>query len=78
VLWLGTGLAGGSVTASISGTVQDTSGAVIPKASVVAVNTQTGIQSSTQTNAEGFYSFPALAAGRYDIHIKATGFQEYG
>jgi len=45
---------------------------------VVAVNTQTGIQSSTQTNAEGFYSFPALAAGRYDIHIKATGFQEYG
>jgi hypothetical protein len=78
VLLLGTGLAWGSVTASISGTVMDASGAVIPRASVVAVNTQTGIQTSTQTNADGFYSFPALPAGHYDIHITATGFQEYG
>jgi Carboxypeptidase regulatory-like domain len=77
VFLLATGLAWGSVTASISGTVQDASGAVVPRASVVALNTQTGIQSSTQTNTDGFYSFPALPAGHYDVRITAPGFQEY-
>ncbi len=74
---LGTRLAWASVTASISGTVQDSSGAVVPGASVVAVNTQTGILSSTETNTDGFYSFPALPAGHYDVRITAAGFQEY-
>ena len=74
---LGTGFVWGSVTASISGTVTDASGAIIPGATVVAVNTETNIQNSTQTNADGFYSFPALPAGHYEVEIKANGFQQY-
>jgi hypothetical protein len=66
-----------SITGSISGTVTDPTGAVVPGATVVAYNTETGIQNSTQTNAQGFYSFPALAAGHYEVRIRATGFQEY-
>jgi hypothetical protein len=67
----------GGVTGSISGTVMDSSGAVITGAAVVAVNTETNIRSSTQTNAEGFYSFPALPPGHYEVQIKASGFQQY-
>ncbi|MGA3164825.1 MAG: carboxypeptidase regulatory-like domain-containing protein [Terriglobia bacterium] len=77
LLLLGTGLVWGGITASISGTVTDPTGAVIPGAAVTAHNTETGIDNSTQTNAQGFYSFPALPAGKYELTIKATGFQEY-
>jgi hypothetical protein len=77
LLLLGTGLVWGGITASISGTVTDPTGAVIPGAAVTAHNTETGIVSATQTNAQGFYSFPALPAGKYEVRIKAPGFQEY-
>ena len=66
-----------SVTATMSGTVTDPTGAVIPGATVAAHNTDTGIDSSTQTNAQGYYSFPALPTGKYQVTIKAAGFEEY-
>ncbi len=66
-----------SVTGSISGTVTDTSGGVIPNASVIATNSDTGVQNPTKTNAQGFYSFPALPVGRYDVEITARGMQEF-
>ncbi len=66
-----------SVTGSISGTVKDPTGAVIPGAAVVAKNDATGIQQTTQTNSEGFYSFPALAVGRYDLEVRKSGFQNF-
>jgi hypothetical protein len=77
LLLLATGTVWGGITGSISGTVTDPTGAVIPGAAVTAHNTETGIDSSTQTNAQGFYSFPALPAGKYEVSIKAPGFQEY-
>jgi hypothetical protein len=76
-LALSAGLVWGTITGSISGTVTDPTGAVIPGATVVAVNTQTGIQSSTQTNAAGFYSFPVLPLGNYEVRVQAKGFEEY-
>lgn len=76
-LLLGQGIVWGSVTGSISGTVMDSSGAVIPGATVVAVNAETNIRNSTLTNAEGFYSLPALPPGDYEVQIKAKGFQQY-
>jgi len=76
-IWLSAGLVWAGVTGSISGTVTDPSGAIIPGVTVTAINTETGIQHSTQANEAGFYSFPALPAGHYDVHIQAKGFQEY-
>ena len=67
----------GSVTGSISGTVSDSSGAVIPGASIAALNTGTGVKDSTKTNAQGFYSLPALPVGHYNLSIQAQGFKEY-
>src|SRR5437867_4252463 len=74
---LGISVAHASITGSISGTVTDPTGSVIPGASVTAHNTETGIDTTTQTNAQGFYSFPALPIGKYEVSIKATGFKEY-
>jgi hypothetical protein len=67
----------GSVTGSISGTVKDSSGAVVPGAAVTALNTGTGISQSVQTDAVGFYVFPALPVGSYDLTIRHAGFKEY-
>jgi len=67
----------GSVTGSISGTVSDPTGAVVPGADVTALNTETGISQETQTNAQGFYAFPVLPVGHYDVSVQAKGFKEY-
>src|SRR6266567_1103453 len=66
-----------SVTGSISGTVKDPSGAIIPGATVTAVNTGTGISQRVGTDTGGFYAFPALPVGIYDIIIRHGGFKEY-
>ena len=77
VLLLATGAVWGIVTASISGTVSDPTGAVVPGAAVTARNTDTGIITTTKSNSDGFYSLPALAPGKYEVIIKAAGFEEY-
>lgn len=65
------------VTGSISGTVTDASGRVVVGASVVALNVETGVKSSTETNPEGFYSFPNLPIGRYSMQVQAKGFSKF-
>jgi hypothetical protein len=65
------------VTASISGTVTDPSGAAIVGATVTATNVDTGIVSTQQTNGQGFYSFQSLPLGKYTVEIKQQGFKSY-
>ena len=71
------GSARAGVGCSVSGTVKDSSGAVVPKASVEAKNTDTGAQVRVTTNDSGFYSFPELAVGRYTISIESAVFKPY-
>jgi Carboxypeptidase regulatory-like domain len=66
-------IAGGS----ISGTVKDSSGGVVPQASVTGRNAATGVQQATQTNSDGFYAFPTLGVGTYEIEVTAPGFKPY-
>src|SRR5580698_4083087 len=63
------------VTAGISGTVRDTSGANIAGATVSAKNTETGVVQAQVSNARGFYSFQSLPPGRYDIDVQQAGFK---
>jgi hypothetical protein len=65
------------VGGSISGTVTDPSGAVVPKATVTAANTDTGVRQTVATDDKGFYSFPTLAIGHYDLEVETTGFRPY-
>jgi outer membrane receptor protein involved in Fe transport len=60
---------------SILGTVTDTSGAVLPGATVKVKNTGTGLERTTQTSAEGNYTITELPIGTYSVTITQAGFQ---
>jgi Carboxypeptidase regulatory-like domain len=60
---------------SIQGIISDSSGAVIPGASVVATNVATGVKISRQTTAAGLYVLSPLPPGEYSVSVSATGFQ---
>ena len=62
---------------SISGSVTDPSGGVVPGVTVTAINLDTTVQQTTSTNADGFYAFPNLAVGRYEIQVQLAGFQSF-
>src|SRR6185503_10255615 len=62
------------VNSSISGTVEDSSKALIPGVSVKATNTQTGVESNTVSNESGAYAFPALIPGVYKVTASLPGF----
>jgi hypothetical protein len=62
-------------TGNISGTVSDSTGAVLPGASVVAANVQTGVKTAVTTNADGVYTIRFLPIGRYEVSVQAGGFQ---
>ena len=60
--------------ATLSGTVTDQSGAVIPQASISVKNIDTGITRTSATSAAGFYSVPNLLPGTYEVRTSAQGF----
>ncbi len=60
---------------TISGTVTDPSGAAVAGASVAAKNEATGLTLRTKTNRTGFYSFPSLSVGDYEISVNHAGFK---
>ena len=62
-------------TADILGTVTDSSGAVIPNATVVLKNNGTNEQRTAKTNGSGDYTFTFLPVAHYSVSVKATGFQ---
>ena len=59
---------------TLTGTVTDTSGAVIANAQVTALETQTGITQTATGDSIGIYRFPALLPGTYTVTISAQGF----
>jgi hypothetical protein len=61
---------------AISGTVTDSTGAVIPGATVTVTNQGTGVSSTLTTDVSGFYSAEALNAGMYTVAISKAGFAE--
>ena len=70
-------LALASITGTISGIVTDPAGAVIPDATVQAVNLQTGVQHTVKTDSKGFYSFAALPIGTYSVTVRRGGFNDF-
>lgn len=62
-------------TSSISGTVIDATGAIVPGATVTATNEATGITQTQNTTDAGLYAFPALPAGTYTISVEKAGFK---
>ena len=66
---------GGGATTSLSGTVTDTSGAIIPGANVAIKNNSTATEYQAVTNESGFFSVPALDPGSYTVTVTLMGFK---
>jgi hypothetical protein len=64
-------------TASVTGTVRDSTGASVANAQVTVSAADRGINRATTTNSEGEYSVPGLPSGAYDITVTAQGFKKY-
>lgn len=64
-------------TGSISGTVKDPSGSVIPDTAIICRSVDTGVQQNAVTNADGFYAFPTLPVGHYELNTFRPGFKPY-
>ena len=62
---------------TIVGTVTDSTGALIPNATVTATDTGTGISHSSKTNETGNYSIPLLQVGSYSVAVEANGFRRF-
>jgi len=73
LLWTNRAYAQG-VAATLTGTVSDRSGAVIPKAEISAKNAATGVIRGSETNSAGLYTVPGLPPGNYAVSVTASGF----
>src|SRR5438309_8406729 len=70
-------LAQGGATGAITGTVQDSTGAVVANAEVRIVNQDTGaVARTTKTDANGSFTAPLLPVGTYTVAVTSPGFQE--
>jgi len=75
VLFSAAALLAQTATSRISGTVTDTSGAVIPGATVTATNEATGVSYTQVTTDSGLYAFASLPVGIYTIKVELQGFK---
>ena len=62
---------------AITGTLMDSSDAAIPRVSVRAVNSETGVAASAVSNASGQYQLPFLPPGQYKVTAELTGFKRF-
>jgi len=70
-------LAQSTGTATLTGSVSDASGAVVPRANVTVLNTETGFVFTSVTTNEGTWYVPNLNPGTYQLKIEASGFKSY-
>src|SRR5688572_16267530 len=66
-----------TIRGTITGTVTDSTGAVLPSVTVTVTHKDTGISSSATTNQQGNYTIPLLAPGAYQATVEQTGFKKY-
>ena len=62
--------------ATITGTVTDKSGAVIPDAKVIVTNIRTQVVRETKTTGDGHYTAPYLPVGQYEVTVEMAGFKK--
>ena len=70
-------LVSAQTTATVSGTVQDKNGGVVPGATATATNAATSLVRTSTTGAEGRYVLAGLPPGTYDLRIEISGFKPH-
>jgi hypothetical protein len=67
----------GQTTASLSGNIQDSSGALVPNAHVVLTNVATKEKRELESNASGYFTFAGIVPGTYSVEISGSGFRGF-
>ena len=75
LLFVAVGMA--QTNATLTGTVSDGSGAVIPGAEIVIMNMETGESYTTATNETGSYTIPFIKPGTFELIVTTAGFKQY-
>lgn len=66
-----------SVGGSISGTIKDPSGRVVPRARITVREVATGVTYNAVSDGHGYYVLPVLPVGKYQLDVEANGFRGY-
>src|SRR5262245_28628156 len=74
-LWF-VGFCSAQISATLSGTVKDTTGAVTPGAAITVRSEQTGYSRSALADSDGSYLFPLLPLGTYSVSAEHSGFKK--
>lgn len=61
---------------AIRGTVEDSTGATVPQATVTAIHVATGVKTTATTTDSGNYQIPYIPAGDYNVEVEKTGFKK--
>jgi hypothetical protein len=61
---------------AITGVVTDPTDARVPGATIALRNMESGVRSTTETNAEGYYTLPFLRPGTYEVAVAKAGFKK--
>src|SRR5437016_5796902 len=64
-------------TSTVSGTVRDQTGAVVPNCTVTLLNTEINVSTKGATNGSGVFFFPAVIAGPYRVSVESPGMERY-
>ena len=76
VVFAANSVRGQTIFGRISGTVTDTSGAVVPAAKVTVKNSATNLERTATTDEEGFYTVTNLPVGTYTVSVEQTNFKK--
>ena len=66
-----------AVDAALEGYIRDATGASVAGAKVTIRNPETNVSLDVQSAADGYYRFPILKVGQYDVKVSAAGFKEF-
>jgi uncharacterized protein YraI len=77
LFWCNPGAVAQQLTATLSGTSYDQSGAVVPKANIVIKNEASGDTRQTVSNNDGYFTFTGLQPGSYTLTVSAGGFRSW-
>src|SRR5438045_3775729 len=69
--------ASGQNQSQLTGTITDNTGAVVVGATVIAHNTETGVQYKAASNNDGVYVLPFVPPGRYELSCELAGFKKF-
>ncbi|HTY85570.1 MAG TPA: carboxypeptidase regulatory-like domain-containing protein [Silvibacterium sp.] len=76
-VWSANAVAQGSGTCTLTGTVYDSSGAVVPGAKIQLILRSSNISRTTEANDVGFFSFVGIPVGTYDLRVESKGFSSF-